>query len=412
MAQTATLRALGAECRLLSLAGTKHHAYGQAEVYPAPSASEHEVASHAEDLLRPTRAGWGILHRRFPRLMNLLRPAGWRGVSHDRHALRAAAEELLRVHGEDRMHDVFGGYDTYVVSFPPSLAHFFLRLAETYDARLVLNLGHRFNIGVKTRTQNEEMFALLRYLHEHPLHVLASGSDYDTEYTRHYLGFEPVKLPFVCLHLPSSPSPAPDSGEPVLVGPGSFHSERRLAETLNRRASQRDRNPAGAAGRYTFSTLRDLYRPSFPRHDHLLRHPAAVILPYSAFSMLMLELYELDIPFFVPSPALLARYRRMKDRALFPIYCSERQYRRLRVGGAAGEPSPNSYEEEAERYWMQFAFFYRTGNAVYFESEDDLLDKLANADLARIRERMSGENRQRREAALAAWKETVLDGRT
>ncbi len=431
MAQTATLLKLGADCKLLSFSGSSHYAYKYytpADFFPAQNNDEQKVISHVRNLLRPVR-NRGRIHqwfpqfstkfldllitihadepisRLFPRLIASLQPEGWAAT--DRRTTRKKAEKLLRLCGENLMREVFGSYDMYLVSFPPSLAQFFLWLAEKYDTRLVLNLGHRFNIGVRTRKQNEEMFSLLQYLHEHPRHILACGSDYDSEYTKHYLGFEPVKLPFVCSHLPSSPSPASSSRRPILIWSGNSNQDNSLAEKLNQMSLNRGRE--NGSKRYTFSTIKNLYQP-FRAYEDLQRHPAIIILPYSAFSMLMLELYELNIPFFVPSFPMLKKYCPMYDRPLFPIYCSEREYHHLKIDGPAGTLSPNSYEEGALRHWMQFCFFYRTQNAVLWNSEEDLLNKLANADLKRIRENMSEENARRRKTALGAWKKILLDG--
>lgn len=330
------------------------------------------------------------LHRKNP-------PTGWAGKTWTAAKSLVLLEEI----GEKTAAEVFARHDTYLVSFPPSLARLFLDLAEKYDKRLILNLGHRFNIGIHTKKENESMIRLLEHIHRHPRHILAAGSEYDVQYVRYYLGIEPEKLPLCCFHVEAAVR-SPESNV-VLVGPKG--SPKGTVDRLNAKA----RNSTGKA--MQFATIKDVH-PHYDLED-LANHPAVVIFPYSVFSMRMLELYELNVPFFVPSPELLLEYKAMYDRALFPIYCTKEQYARMDKdqvwpGAAGGVPSPNSYEPAAQKYWFQFCFFYRTKNAIIWHSEEDLLEKLANTDLEQVRREMYKENRERREAALRRWRNAVF----
>ena len=232
----------------------------------------------------------------------------------------AKTQALFQVVGEKIMAEVFAEYDVYLVSFPPSLAHLFVYLAEKYDKQVILNLGHRFNIGVKTREENEAMFSLLNYLHQSSRHILASGSEYDCQYVKYYLGFEPPKLPIICNHLKlNKPSPELDT---ILIGPVNFQFKpvetrlNALADNWCRKNNQKS---------IKFSLIRTLYK-KYDSYEELASHLAVVIMPYSAYSISMLELYELNIPFFVPAPKLLIREGFLSDRALIPIYCDKKQY--------------------------------------------------------------------------------------
>ncbi len=334
-----------------------------------------------------------VLHRKYP-------TSGWAGKTWTRTKSLALLEQI----GEKTAAAVFARHDTYLVSFPPSLARLFLDLAERYDKRLILNLGHRFNIGIYTKKENDSMIRLLEYIHRHPRHILAAGSEYDVQYVRYYLGIEPEKLPLCCFHVEAAVR-SPKSNV-ILVGPGA--SPKGTVDRLNAKA----RNSTGKA--MQFANIKEVY-PHYDLED-LANHPAVVIFPYSAFSMRMLELYELNVPFFVPNPDLLLEYKTMYDRALFPVYCTEKQCARMNEGQvwpnlSGGVPSPNSYENTAQKYWFQFCFFYRTKNAIIWDSEEDLLEKLANTDLEQVRREMYKENQERREAALRQWRSAVFPGK-
>lgn len=301
--------------------------------------------------------------------------------------------QLFRLMTPEVMRATYAHYDSYLVSFPPSMAHLLLALAEKYDRRLILNLGHRFGIGLTTRKDHESILSLLNYIHQHPHHILAAGSEYDCKYVSYYLGYEPKKLSISCHHLKLE-VPEPDQ-ETILIA-----SLGRRERELNERAQQWGRQH-GCKPRQ-FVDIRSLY-PHYAYAD-LVRHPAVIVFPYSAYSVLSLELYELNIPCFISSPRLVIDKGLMHDRVLFPVYASEKQYRRMALPAQRNIPSPNSYEAEAQEYWLQYCFYYQVQNAMVWDSEEELMHQLATVDLAKMRKNMYAENRVRRRAALCEWK--------
>ncbi len=375
-AQVATLKKTGAICKLLTMSGS----VGLTNVKSDLSYNEQKVIKQIKELFF------------------LGAEKSWFG----RSWTPAKTQALFQVVGEKIMAEVFAEYDAYLVSFPPSLAHLFLYLAEKYDKQLILNLGHRFNIGVKTREENEAMLSLLNYLQHSSRHILASGSEYDCQYVKYYLGFEPQKLPIICHHLELN-KPSPEL-ETILIGPVNFQlkqAETRLNAIAQNWCQKNNRKPIH------FSLIRTLYK-KYDRYEELARYMAVVIMPYSAYSISMLELYELNIPFFVPAPKLLIREGFLSDRALVPIYCDRKQYAEI-LGDRDSDTSysPNSYEANAQLYWLQFCFFYQTRNAIVWESPEDLLEKIASTNFDEVRAKMYRENKERREAGLQKWREIL-----
>jgi hypothetical protein len=62
----------------------------------------------------------------------------------------------------------------------------------------------------------------------------------------------------------------------------------------------------GRSAGFTVKHIHDLY-PHFEYSD-LASHPAVLLLPYQVSFMLFFELYAMNVPMFVPSPALLTEW--------------------------------------------------------------------------------------------------------
>ncbi len=326
--------------------------------------------------------------------------AGWRGQFRE-----ADAERLLR---DRRLMEALDSFDGFLCSFPPPLALLFLHLAKRLNKRVIWNMGHRFNLGVRTPGDNRAVMNAIYEMRASPRHVVAVMSEYDYHYVRYYLGIEPVRLDLTCFHVPLRET-QPARRE-ILVGPvhaGDYGADARVRE-MNSLAIQRglgsQREPP------VFKLIRSLYR-NYELED-LRRHPAVVLLPYSAFSVSMAELYELGIPMFVPSVDFIVRNRMMKDRILHPIYCTENEYLAFQMGQVCPDYaySPNEYTADAERDWLKLAYFYRQKNVVVWDSFEELLDRLVSEDLVRVRRGMARENESRREDSRHMWSALFLKG--
>ncbi|MCX8522068.1 MAG: hypothetical protein ORN28_11110 [Rhodoferax sp.] len=282
-------------------------------------------------------------------------------------------------------------------SFPPVRVLELLRLPER--VRLMVNVGHRIHIhalgwtlGSLTRRFEELM--------RNPRLRWACMSRFDVEYTRYYCGGAPLPLLDVaCLHVPQQlrqGTYAPKN-RVVLIGPS--HQQGNVPglasiEDLNRlsrkRAQQLGREP------FTFSTIRSAYPDGQATAERLARHPAVVMAPYSAFSISMVELYQLNLPTFFPADGLLVDA--MHDVKLHPIYqhrfWAERLDRQFAERARSlGYPySPNSLHPDAQRYWLQHMYFNQVRNAQRFDSTISLLQQLYAHDLAALSAAMQTEN--------------------
>ncbi len=297
-------------------------------------------------------------------------------------------------------------------SFPPSYVVTLEKLPP--HVSLFLNIAHRIHISVSPDHLADFRKRIVE-MTRNPRYTIATMSEYDFHYMRYYTGLELLRLPVISQHIPQKlrdAAYAPKS-RVVLIGPS--HNTSTIIGFGNDLA-RLNRMSASFAARhrlkpYTFSFIRSVYPDDQATMENLAQHPAVLINPYSAFSISMVELYHLNIPFFVPDDSLLVNA--MGDVRLYPIYQSQEAVARLEVAypvSSSGYPySPNDESPDAQRYWLQFMFFNQVKHAQHWKDPEDLFRKLYLQDLRKLHDDMQAENAQLFKEQLKAW--AVLFGK-
>jgi hypothetical protein len=284
-------------------------------------------------------------------------------------------------------------FDACVVSFPPKFIDIFSNVKLKIPP--ILNCAHRIHI----HSENDDTFIKrLKEKVENNSIILCSMSKYDTEYIKHYLDITPIELDVVCFHIPYSRPYMPCRNE-ILVGP--CHATRLCPFSsvldMNNKCAEMGYN-------FTFGTLHSIYgRFSY---ENILAHKAVVIFPYSVFSISMVEMYELNIPMFVPSPKYLVEMDLTNDVSLSPCYFSEEHMRQVDIPSKFSKHnySPNSYRREDKLYWLNFAYFMQKENVIFWNDIKDLFEKLNNTDMENVSYSMRKENARHRHTQLRNWK--------
>lgn len=288
-------------------------------------------------------------------------------------------------------------------SFPPSYITAFENLPP--QVALLLNIGHRIHISASPNDFTQRLVEMKR----NPRYTIAAMSEYDFHYMHYYTGLEPLRLPVISQHISQKLRDAPYApcNRVVLVGPS--HNTTRIIGFDNN-LEYLNRLSATFAARYglkpyTFKFIKSLYRNDQATMENLAKHPAVLINPYSAFSISMVELYHLNIPFFVPDDSLLINT--MDDVRLYPIYQNREAVAHLEMQypvSTSGYPySPNDESTEAQRYWMQFMFFNQVKHAQRWTDPDDLFRKLYLHDLCQLHDDMQAENAELFNEQLKVW---------
>lgn len=279
--------------------------------------------------------------------------------------------------------DEVNQYDLIISGFPPCFIEAFMSLP--HRPKLLMNACHRFNMHrendrtyikrIKDAVLTKELF-------------LGAACQYDFEYIKHYLDIEPFKLYMSCEHIP--PIEYAPILEEIIVGPVhniDVSTTKAMVDQFN-------------AAKIKCQLIRNIY--SHYEYTDLVKHPAAIILPYSAFAASIVELYHLCIPLFVPTPDYLLRTGLLVDVALAPIYTTVSQMISTDIRGTH-HCSPNSVDQRDILYWLQYAWYYNQPHIIQFDSINDLSQKLKSTDLNAISQQMRVTNYQTRQASFRAW---------
>ena len=298
----------------------------------------------------------------------------------------------------------FRDVDFILTSFPSRLAHFARIFADHFNLRLIILSGHRFNLRVNSHAENELIKKNLLEAHQNPRHILASTSLYDLMYTQHYLNIKPEPLFNFCFHINQKIEQT--GNNTVLLGPVNVHLNRatepykeKIRHAYTQFCAENDFTP-----KFTFSLIRSAYSTRY-KLSQLARHTAVIVLPYSVFSYSQEELYDLNIPYFVPSVDFLIQSGMMNDRVLYdPGYISLDSYKSME-SDFEDDGSPNCKSEAAQRKWLPYSSCYQKENAIIFDNLTDLAQKIHTIDQDgdRLRQKMYAENVRRRDENLKLW---------
>lgn len=291
-------------------------------------------------------------------------------------------------------------------SFPPSRIEDLERLPQS--VRLILNIGHRIHIHLSGE-RIKEFTEKIKAMPGDSRYKLATMSDYDYHYTRYYTGIEPLRLPVVSMHVPESLRSGPyrPGNRVVLIGPS--HNTSKIVgfgdslERLNQASSDYAR--VNGLTPFTFDFIKSIYPGDLATPGNLARHPAVLVSPYSAFSISMVELYQMNIPFFVAADELLVD--QMEDVRLSPLYQTESAVSLLEAAypneSKEYQYSPNDNSPEAQLFWMKYMYFNRVENACRWSTPQQLFDKLYSDDLAAIHDSMQSENESLFDEQMKVW---------
>ena len=80
---------------------------------------------------------------------------------------------------------------------------------------------------------------------------------------------------------------------------------------------------------------------------------------YAVLSYGITELYAMGVPIFIPTIRFMVSLRTISDRSMSEWYCGG-GYEKLKQHPSSSHPfNPDSLEDDALTYWLQFADFYQ-----------------------------------------------------
>lgn len=336
-------------------------------------------------------------------------PARHFGRSHTSFYAPSYARNMRKFTANKVLERYLRDVDCLLLAFPPDDVIGVADIARKFGKKVILVAAHRFNLRAASRDDNERIKKAVVALHEEG-HIVAAANEYDWHYIRHYLGIRPRKLYLQAMHIPLR-IPA-TARKTALIGPANNEgygsvvmrrSVRSLDGEYKAWCERRRRRPE-----YDIRHIRDVY--GWYQLEDLQAHPAFILLPYNVFALSAMELYEMNVPCFTPSVEFLVRHWELPDRALWPFYLTEREYRDMERD-ADSDDSPNSYTKAALRKWLPYGFLHQRENIILFDDWDGLFAGLAELEdngAGGLKRRMYEENKKSREACLREWRQLGL----
>ena len=312
----------------------------------------------------------------------------------------------------------FSQFDTLVCSFPPITFQFAKLISEIHGQRIILNMGHRFNIRIPpNKDYNKRLKEELLQIINDDKHAVGAMTHYDSLYTHHYLSkldkqLTPEAIPIFgieAFHIKLSPKEKPACNT-ILITP--VHADNRLpldASQLNL-AYKAFCDKNGLQADYIFKTMQQHWDRKPYSYDDIGSFAGAGIVnfPYSSFSASAVEVYSCCVPYFHPDEEFFIRYNYDNDYRLHPCYMSETDYRQIEEDINAPD-SPNSLSAEARKKWLKHGLNHYTQNAIVFSDWDDLFHKIHETmpGYAEISQAMYEENTNRRKEQLELWRKLL-----
>jgi hypothetical protein len=299
-------------------------------------------------------------------------------------------------------HSLMNSIDVFLCHHAFGLCEAFM----VFDRPMILVASTRYEIG---RLSSEHWMRLndnLRAIASKPWNTIAANNHYDREYITHFTGLKNVELiPNYCGYTNASYSP---SNLNVLIGPSrlSLGGERVLNSFLSFLQNCQDCNT-----RYTFAKLRDKY-PIFTYSD-IVKHPAILILPYQVSVMSFLEYYRMNIPILAPSQKLLTKWHLkfniMNELSWNCVYGKCQDSSSIPAHNDSHHPfDPNNITSpESMAYWIKFADFYQYPFIIYFDSWNDIIEKLNFHDLHNVSSLMKAFNVKDEELIGKKWNTVI-----
>lgn len=267
-------------------------------------------------------------------------------------------------------------YDIAWIAFPPALYR--RVLASGIAKHVVVYVSHRMDLWVQTAVNRAQFWDELRDDVETGRVSLVAANAFDAKYISHYIGFEPLVAAPATPYLTSQVPSRVKVDRPVLLGPPHLNlTSSFIIDLRNSIQSSLDAIP-------------EVYK-RFEFRD-LVRHKAIVFIPYSIYSISIVELANLGVPLLMPSDEWLIASGALDDVRLAPIYETEEASREFEAQSSSDFPSPNSGDTSDRLHWLKFAFWKSLPNIHYWSSPeelDSLITKFNSTDSLRFTPRQS-----------------------
>lgn len=318
----------------------------------------------------------------------------------------------------------FRSADAFVCTHADSMCELFM----PFNRPLIVVASTRYEIGrLEASHWNRWNKNLKKIITKSEWNSVGANNQYDRAYMQYFTDFTEQQLfylPNLCQYVTARYQYPPHRNEVLLAPYRGINAvlERKLFKTLQAfREHQMDliaqHNMTAPAtsllGRHVPLAIRkiaDVY-PNHYEYSELASHPAVVLLPYQVSIMSFFEFYHMNMPIFVPSPALLTKWHLnvhiLHERTWMSVYEMPQHSSTIprhpnSTCSLHGDPN-DEFSAAAIEEWIKLSDFYTWPHVTTFESWEDLFAKLWMADLSAISRRMEQYNLELKERVEGEW---------
>lgn len=256
-------------------------------------------------------------------------------------------------------HRAFRGniYDVAWISFPPAL---YRRVKRAKIAKhIVVNISHRMDLWLKSPSARRQLWDEVKQDLLADNVTFIATNEYDQKYFEYYTGAKIELIKPVAHNALVRMMPA-DTKYEILIGPVNLdRSHEIVLEIMGLSPSV-----TPILAKYKTFTFQDL-----------ASHPALILIPYSIYSISLVEYESLGIPLLIPSDQWLIANGILDDVKLFPKYGQRKKIQKFREDALPSSPNADEILE-----WLQFAYWKQISNVHVWDSYEELLDLIGNID--------------------------------
>jgi hypothetical protein len=240
-------------------------------------------------------------------------------------------------------------YQNIWISFPPAMYQNLLKSQLSQTVSVLVS--HRMDLWIDSKiVRNGFWEQMQRDIEKSNLRIVAASA-YDSEYVKYYSG---IDVPILTPHL-SYISNLLNRSKPPLIGPSNIDADSLLVQEIQKQTG--------------FATIRQFYENY--SYDDLSRHSTFILLPYSVYSISLLEIAMTGAPILVPSDRFILESEILHDVKLYPHYSSQLE-NEDHLQDSKLNLSPNCYCNDCSLHWLKFANWKEFPNVFYWDNIEEI----------------------------------------
>lgn len=313
-------------------------------------------------------SGHNWIFDRAPNSLDVINPQNWKSLDDN------MCERFYL-----RYKDELSIYDAFICTYPPA----FSMLYEKFNKPILCHIPIRYEVPFSNNKELWEKFNLfLKKNIDNKLLIPVANSMYDKKYFEFFVDRNCDYIPNLCEYTNTKWNPQRD--EFLQYGFTNLN----LGSNIIHKDS---------LGKYKW--------------DEITKFKGIILIPYNVSTMSLFEYYTSNIPLFCPSKKLM---NELYTKSLVLSQLTWNQTFSLRPGSVIDclrTNDPNDYIKfEIISEWINYSDFYNEEwlpYITYFDTFEELKDKLQNVNLFEISKKMETYNQQRKKKVYDFWKTTI-----